>query len=66
MSDLPEDSREWTQDVIQIGASGEFDLDDEEASEAALIDITEFLRVGVMMVNEEVQPLSGKPDTVVH
>ena len=66
MSDLPEDSREWTQDVIQIGASGEFDLEDEDASEAALVDITEFLRVGVMMMNEEVQPLQGKPDAAVH
>lgn len=56
MEDLPEDSREWTQDVIKIGASGEFDLDDEEASEAALMDINEFLRVGILMMNEEVQP----------
>ena len=66
MTDLPEDSREWVQDVIQIGASGEFDLEDEEASESALLDITEFLRVGVMMMNEEVQPLQGKPEMAVH
>jgi len=66
MADLPEDSREWTQDVIQIGASGEFDLEDEEASETALLDISEFLRVGIMMLNEEVQPLPGKPDAAIH
>lgn len=63
MTDLPEDSREWVQDVIQIGASGDFDLEDEEASETALLDITEFLRVGVMMLNEEMQPLPWKSDT---
>ncbi len=66
MSDLPEDSREWTQDVIKIGASGEFDLADEEASETALLDITEFLRVGIMLLNEEVQPLSGQPERALH
>ncbi|MGB1254997.1 MAG: UPF0149 family protein [Thiolinea sp.] len=62
MEDLPEDSREWTQDVIKIGASGEFDLDDEEASETALLDISEFLRMGILMMNEEVQPMHGAPD----
>jgi hypothetical protein len=61
--DLPDDSREWVQDVIKIGASGEFDLEDEEASEQALLDLSEFLRVGVLMMNEEVQPLRGMPET---
>ncbi|MEZ5535664.1 MAG: UPF0149 family protein [Thiolinea sp.] len=61
MNDLPEDSREWVQDVIKIGASGEFDLEDEEASEQALLDLNEFLRVGMLMMNEEVQPLRGMP-----
>lgn len=61
MNDLPDDSKEWVQDVIQIGASGEFDLEDEEASEQALLDLAEFLRVGMLLLNEEMQPLQNVP-----
>ncbi len=63
MNELPDDSREWVQDVIKIGASGEFDLEDEEASEQALLELEAFLRVGVLMMNEEVQPVRGLPQT---
>lgn len=62
MNDLPDDSKEWVQDVIQIGASGEFDLADEEASEQALLDLVEFLRVGTLLLNEEMQPTQRAPD----
>lgn len=62
MSDLPDDSKEWVQDVIRIGASGEFDLEDEEASEQALLDLVEFLRVGMLLLNEEMQPLPPLQD----
>lgn len=65
MNELPDDSKEWVQDVIKIGASGEFDLDDEEASEQALLDLEEFLRVGMLMLNEEVQPVQGKPQIML-
>ncbi|MEZ5450524.1 MAG: YecA family protein [Thiolinea sp.] len=47
LDDLPSASHEWVQDVVRIGASGEFDLQDEEASELALQELIEFLRVGV-------------------
>jgi len=62
MDDLPDDSKEWVQDVIQIGASGDFDLEDEESSEQALLDLVEFLRVGMLLLNEEMQPLQSKPE----
>lgn len=61
MSKLPVDSREWAEDVVRIGASGEFDLDDEEESENALAEILEYLRVGVLMMNEELQPMKAAP-----
>lgn len=53
---LPADSREWLSDVGKIGASGEFDLSDAEASEAALAEIEEYLRVGVLLMQEELHP----------
>lgn len=61
MRKLPADSREWALDVVNIGSSGEFDLNDEEESENALAEITEYLRVGVLMMNEEMQPLKAAP-----
>lgn len=58
---LPADSREWLEDVVRIGASGEFDLDNEEESENALVELLEYLRVGVMMMTEEMQPMKAAP-----
>lgn len=61
MQDLPEDSRDWVQDVIKIGAAGELDVQDENESEEAFIELAEFIRVGVLMMHEELQPVRGKP-----
>lgn len=61
MGKLPTDSREWAEDVVRIGTSGELDLDDEEESENALAEILEYLRVGVLMMNEEMQPMKAAP-----
>lgn len=58
---LPADSREWVEDVVNIGASGDMDLDDAEASETAYLELVEYLRVGVLMMNEEMQPLKAAP-----
>lgn len=61
---LPEDSRELIADFTQIGTSGDFDLDDEDASEEAFLEISEYVRMGVILINEELQPI--KQSTVVH
>lgn len=58
---LPADSREWLEDVVRIGASGDFDFDDKEESENALIELLEYLRIGVMMITEEMQPMKAAP-----
>lgn len=62
MQDLPSDTRDWVQDVIKIGSAGELDTEDEEESEAALMELAEFLRMGVLMMNEELQPVRGQAD----
>jgi hypothetical protein len=61
MKKLPADSREWAEDVVRIGTSGEFDLDDAEESENAFVELVEYLRVGVLMMNEEMQPMKSSP-----
>lgn len=61
MQDLPEDTRDWVQDVVKIGAAGEMDLQDEDESETAFIELAEYVRVGVLLMNEELQPIRGRP-----
>lgn len=60
MQDLPEDTRDWVQDIVKIGAAGEMDVHDEDESEEAFMELAEFVRVGVLMMNEELQPVRGK------
>lgn len=61
MQDLPEDTRDWVHDVVKIGAAGELDVHNENESEEAFIELAEFVRVGVLMMNEELQPVCGRP-----
>ncbi len=61
MHKLPDDSREWAEDVVRIGSSGELEMEDEEEGENSLAEIIEYLRVGVLMMNEEMQPMKAAP-----
>ncbi len=61
MRTLPDDSREWAEDVVRIGSSGELEMEDEEEGEESLAEIIEYLRVGVLMMNEELQPMKAAP-----
>lgn len=61
---LPEDSREFLQDVSQISSSGDFDLEEDEEAEQHYSEIVEYLRVGTLLLSEELQP--SKLDTAVH
>lgn len=61
---LPEDTRELLADFTEIGTSGSFDLEDEATSEEALAEISEYVRMGVLLINEELQPI--KQSTLIH
>jgi len=61
---LPEDSRELLADFTEIGTSGNFDLDNEDESEEAFAEISEYIRMGVLLINEELQPI--KQSTLIH
>ncbi|MCF6189131.1 MAG: YecA family protein [Cocleimonas sp.] len=63
-SKLPEDSRELMADFTEIGTAGDFDLGDEDESEEAFEEIREYIRMGVLLINEELQPI--KQSSVVH
>ncbi len=55
-SALPEDSKELVDDFIEISKVGNFTVDDLEESEEAYIHIVEYLRMGVLLIAEELQP----------
>ena len=61
-SELPEDTRELLLDFIEISRAGtdvgELDDDsDDEEDEQAFVEIVEYVRTGVLLINEELQPL---------
>lgn len=58
MSQLPEDSFEIMQDIVTISQASEGDEED-EMNEAAYLDIVEYVRMGVLLVNEELQPINS-------
>lgn len=62
MSQLPEDSYEIMQDIVSISQASEDDEED-EINEAAYLDIVEYVRMGVLLVNEELQP-TNSPFTI--
>ncbi len=55
--DLPEDTQDFLCDITEIGNAGELQLaDDDEESETALAEVIEYIRMGVLLTNEELQP----------
>jgi len=63
-SKLPEDTRELLRDITEIGTAGDFDLENQEESEEAFAEINEYVRMGVLLINEELQPL--KQSSLIH
>lgn len=60
-SELPEDTRELLADFIEISRAGNevSDMEDvsDEDDEVAFVEIVEYVRTGVLLINEELQPL---------
>jgi uncharacterized protein len=57
---LPEDSAEIVRDLAEIAATG-FQVEADESNETAYSEIVEYVRVGVLLVNEELQPIKAPP-----
>ena len=59
---VPEDSMEILQDITTISQADEDDEED-EMNEVAYMDIVEYVRMGVLLINEELQPMN-RPQTI--
>jgi len=63
-ADLPEDSQEIIKDILEISRAG-YAIDDEaeiaitEDDEEAFMEVSEYVRMGVLLVYEELQPLQS-------
>ncbi len=56
---LPEDAQDFLSDISEIGNAGELQLDDDNESETSLAEIIEYIRMGVLLMNEELQPIKN-------
>ncbi len=64
---LPGDAAEVVTDLLEISRIGVEDAEVEaEAAEQQLLELGEYVRMGVLLVNEELQPLHTPPPATVH
>jgi hypothetical protein len=66
LSHLPENTREIANDLVEIARAGtSYDLEGDEEDENAYAELVEYLRVGVLLINEELQPIrSTTPEDI--
>ena len=63
-SPLPENAQEVANDMVEIARAGtSYDLEDSEEDENAYAELVEYLRVGILLINEELQPLQAAPQS---
>ncbi len=67
-SELPEDSNELITDIVEISRAGYIvdneaelasDEEDDEDDEVAFMEVTEYVRMGILLIYEELQPLQS-------
>jgi len=65
---LPGDAAEVVRDLVNISRAGAYDLSDSEEDEEAYVELLEYVRAGVLLVNEELNPTRAAPrgDTTLH
>jgi yecA family protein len=63
-TELPEDSKELIEDILEISRAGyvvddEAEMDVTEEDEVAFMEVSEYIRMGVLFIYEELQPLQS-------
>ncbi len=61
---LPQDTAELIKDMVEIARAGHSPGDDNDADEDAYMHIYEYVRMGVLLINEELQPSHVPPQTL--
>jgi yecA family protein len=61
---LPDDAREVANDLVEIARAGSsYSLEGNEEDENAYAELIEYIRVGVLLINEELQPTKSTPQS---
>ena len=61
---LPDDAREVANDLVEIARAGSsYSLEGNEEDENAYAELVEYIRVGVLLINEELQPTKSSPQS---
>jgi yecA family protein len=58
---LPADSSEVMRDLVEIARAGGYDLEEGEEDEVAYNELLEYVRTGVLLINEELNPTQAPP-----
>lgn len=61
LSTLPADSGEVMRDLVEIARAGSYDLAGGEEDEVAYNELLEYVRTGVLLINEELNPTQAPP-----
>lgn len=58
---LPGDCAEVIQDLVEIGSAEGYELEGSEEDETSYAELLEYVRTGVLLVNEEMNPTQAPP-----
>lgn len=61
---LPEDTAELIRDMVEIARAGHDLGDDSDADEDSYMQVFEYVRMGVLLINEELQPSHKAPEAL--
>lgn len=58
---LPGDAAEVVHDFVELSRAGSYELSDSDEDENAYAELLEYVRTGVLLVNEEMNPIKAPP-----
>ena len=56
-SDYPDEVSEFIEAMTSISSAADYELAGDDSDEKAIIEFTEFMRMGVLFINEEINPM---------
>lgn len=58
---LPGDAAEVVHDLVELSRAGSYELSDSDEDESAYAELQEYVRTGVLLINEEMNPIKAPP-----
>ncbi len=55
------EASEFVEDLVEISRAGRYALEDDQDDENAYMELVEYLRVGILLLNEELNPMRAPP-----